>query len=51
MTANCKECEDCVIITDIPSPKECKLEPEEILLHKLIPELLMKVTYQIGNSL
>ena len=23
-----KECEDCIVVTDIPSPKRCKLEPE-----------------------
>ena len=32
-----EEGEDCIIVTDIPSPKRCKLEPEEILHHKLIP--------------
>ena len=34
---DCKEGEDCIIITDIPSSKRCKLEPEENLHRKLIP--------------
>ena len=32
------EGEDCIIVTDIPSPKRCKLEPEENLHRKLILE-------------
>ena len=32
-----KEGEDGIIVTDIPSPEICKLEPEENLHRKLIP--------------
>ena len=34
---DCKEGEDCIIVTDKPLPKRYKLEPEEILHRKLIP--------------
>ena len=33
---DCKESEDYIIVTDKPSPKRCKLEPEENLHRKLI---------------
>ena len=35
--ADCKEGEDCITVTDKPSPKRCKLEPEKNLNRKLIP--------------
>ena len=35
--ADCKESEDCIIVSDKPSNKRCKLELEENLQHKLIP--------------
>ena len=34
---DCKEGEDCIIVTDKPSPKRSKLEPEENLNRELIP--------------
>ena len=34
--ANCEESEDYIIVLDKPSPKRCKLEPEENLHRKLI---------------
>ena len=34
---NCEESEDYIIVLDKPSPKRCKLEPEENLHRKLIP--------------
>ena len=33
----CKESEGCIVVTDKPSAKKCKLEPEENLYRKLIP--------------
>ena len=38
ITTHCKEDEDCIIVTDKPSPKRCKLELEENLHCKLTPE-------------
>ena len=37
ITTHCKEDEDCIIVTDKPSPKRCKLELEENLHCKLTP--------------
>ena len=34
---DCKKYEDCISVTDIPSLKRCKIEPEKNLHRKLIP--------------
>ena len=35
--ADCKESEDCIIVSDKHSPKRCKLEVEKNLYRKLTP--------------
>ena len=43
MIADCKEGEEWIVVTDIPSSKRCKLKPEENLHCELMPDLIMSI--------
>ena len=51
MIADCKEGEEWIVVTDIPSSKRCKLKPEENLHCELMPELLMSINIVLPTVL